>query len=149
MKPFIHARSSAKRHGGKPEDYMAIHDFMDSSKSAVADVRHRCVLHSAFGVYLAERAFGTTIVNSDGREVSVRDIAEDHVIEDLGFIPSLDKWLGAMEIQEWMGGPSRKVRTFAFDADDTAATEPTTLADVFNQIPFQGAPLPPSAMFVD
>lgn len=147
MKPFIHARASAKRHGGKPEDYMAIHDFMDSSKSAVADVRHRCILHSAFGVYIAERVFGNTIVNSDGREVSVRDIAEDHVIEDLGYIPSLDKWLSAMEIQEWMGGPSRKVRTFAFD--DATDAETTEVPELFNQHPFIGSPFPPSAMFVD
>lgn len=111
MKPHIHAKNSVKKYGGKPEDYMPIHDAIDSSKSSHASVKHRAVLHSAFGIYLIERIFGATLVNSDGKTVSVRDVAEDHVIEDLGKIPSLDEWLGAMTIQPWMGGPSRK-KTF-------------------------------------
>ena len=65
MKPWIHAKSSAKKFGGEPEDYLPIHDFMDSSKSAHADVRHRCVLHSAFGIYIVEKVFGTNIKNSN------------------------------------------------------------------------------------
>ena len=32
----------------------------------------------------------------DGREVFVRDIAEQHVLEDLGHIPSLSDWLREM-----------------------------------------------------
>lgn len=115
MKPFLHARSSARRWGGKPEDYLAVHDFMDSSKSAHASVKHRAVLHSAFGIYLAERVFGHNLTNSSGREVSVRDLAEQHVLEDLGTIPSLDRWLDAMELQPWMGGPSRKKRTVSLE----------------------------------
>ncbi len=106
MKPLIHAKSSAAKHGGKPEDYLPIHDFMDSTKSALPDVRHRAVLHSSFGIFIVERVFGTFITNSDGREISVRDIAEDHVIEDLGFIPTLEKWFEGMEIQEWMIRPA-------------------------------------------
>lgn len=111
MKPHIHAKNSVKKYGGKPEDYMSIHDTIDSSKSSHATVKHRAVLHSAFGIYLIERIFGATFVNSDGKTVSVRDVAEDHVIEDLGMIPSLDKWLDAMPIESWMGGPSKK-KTF-------------------------------------
>ena len=38
-KPWIHAVSSAKRFGGVPDDYLAIHEFMDSSKSTIADMR--------------------------------------------------------------------------------------------------------------
>ena len=34
MKPFIHARSSAAKFGGKPEDYLPVHDLMASSKAA-------------------------------------------------------------------------------------------------------------------
>ena len=111
MKPHIHAKNSVKKYGGKWEDYMPIHDAIDSSKSAHATVKHRAVLHSAFGIYLIERIFGATIVNSDGKTVSVRDVAEDHVLEDLGTIPSLDAWLKAMPIETWMGGPSKK-KTF-------------------------------------
>jgi len=42
-KPFIHAESSVKRWGGKPEDYIEIHNLMDSSKGAIADHRHRAL----------------------------------------------------------------------------------------------------------
>ena len=115
MKPYLHAKSSVRKWGGKVEDYLPLHDFMDSSKSAHASVKHRAVLHSAFGIFLAERVFGHNLVNSEGREVSVRDLAEQHVIEDLGTIPSLDDWLDAMELQTWMGGPSREKRVIRLE----------------------------------
>ena len=107
-KPLIHARSSAKRFGGKPEDYLAIHERIDSTKMAHAEVTHRCVFHSAFGIYIIEELFGRTITNSDGKDVFVRDIAEQHVLEDLGFIPSLSDWLKEMPCKPWMAG-QRKV----------------------------------------
>ena len=110
MKPHIHAKNSANKYGGKPEDYQAIHDQIDVSKSAHASVKHRVVFHSAFGIYIVERIFGALITNSDGARVSVRDVAEDHVLEDLGTIPSLDDWLDNMTLQAWMGGPSRRHR---------------------------------------
>ena len=84
---------------------------MDSSKAALPDVRHRAILHSSFGCYVVEQAFGRTRLNSAGKEYSTRDIAEDHCIEDLGFIPTVDQWFKTMDIQPWMGGPaSRKER---------------------------------------
>ena len=110
MKPMLHAKSSAKKYGGKPEDYLAIHDMMDCSKATIADVRHRAVFHSAFGFFIIEQIFGHTMKNSDGREFSVRDVAEDHILEDLGFIPTVEKWLANTPIENWMGGPSRKTR---------------------------------------
>ena len=109
MKPYIHAKSSCKKYGGHPEDYLDIHQFIDSTKASVPDVRHRAILHSSFGCFLVEQIFGVIRVNSIGKEYSPRDIAEDHCIEDLGFIPSLDKWLGNMTIQSWMGGPCNKL----------------------------------------
>ena len=103
-KALIHARSSARRWGGKPEDYLAIHEKMDSTKSAHAEVTHRCVFHSAFGIYIIEDIFGRTLTNSDGKEVFVRDVAEQHVLEDLGCIPSLSDWLHEMPARPWMAG---------------------------------------------
>jgi hypothetical protein len=108
MKPFQHAKSSARKHGGVPEDYQALHDFFDSTKASVPDIRHRAILHSSFGIFLLERVFGTTITNSEGRRVVVRDIGEEHVIEDLGFIPTLNRWLRNMPIETWMSGARRK-----------------------------------------
>lgn len=104
MKPFLHSRIHAKKYGGVPEDYSDIDDFIDSTKQAVPDVRHRAILHSAFGCFLVERVFGRTRVNSAGKEYSTRDIAEDHIMQDLGFIPTLEKYLNNMEIQPWMSG---------------------------------------------
>lgn len=111
MKPYIHALISAKKFKGKPEDYQAIHDFIDSSKACMPDIRHRAILHSAFGCFLVEKIFGTTLTNSDGKVVSVRDIAEEHIKEDLGFIPTMEHWLKNMPIEGWMSGTmKRKVK---------------------------------------
>jgi hypothetical protein len=108
MKPLIHSKNSAKIYGGVWQDYLPIHDFMDSSKSAHPTMAHRAIFHSAFGIYIVEKIFGTAITNSDGKLVSVRDIAESHVLEDLGFIPSLDNWLESIQLQDWMLGSNRK-----------------------------------------
>lgn len=108
-KPIIHARSSAKKWGGVPEDYLVVHELMDSSKSAHASVAHRSVFHTAFGCYLVEKIVGMMITNSDHREVCVRDIAEQHCIEDMGFIPSLSHFLDHMDMQPWMAGTAKAV----------------------------------------
>ncbi len=113
-KPWIHALSSVRCWGGVPEDYIAIHEKMDSTKMAHAEVTHRCVFHSAFGIYLIEELFGRMLTNSAGREVQVRDIAEQHVLEDLGFIPSLSDWLKEMPAQPWMAG-MRKMKVEMVD----------------------------------
>lgn len=103
-KPTIHAASSAKQYGGKAEDYLKIHDWFDQTKGHLGDNRHRAILHSSFGIFLCEQVFGHTITNSDGREVSVRAIGEQHCIEDLGFIPSVADYLCEMTCRDWMCG---------------------------------------------
>lgn len=118
MKPWIHAKNSARKHGGMPEDYHDIHNFIDSSKVAIPDVRHRAVLHNAFGCFLVEKIFGVTRVNSEGKTYSPRDIAEEHVQEDLGFIPTLEKCFEKMELVQWLGGPTRKKRKIKFTTED-------------------------------
>lgn len=108
MKPYLHALNSARRHGGQPADYLPIHDFLDSSKAATADGRHRAALHHAFGCFVVERVFGVTAVNSDGRTYSPRDVAEEHILEDLGFIPSLEQWVRNIAPSGWMYGNGRR-----------------------------------------
>lgn len=103
-KAYRHAQSSARRFGGAVEDYLPIHDKMDDAKSAHAEVSHRVVFHSAYGIYLIESLFGATLTNADGKTVCVRDVAEQHVLEDLGFIPSLSKWLEHLTVEPWMMG---------------------------------------------
>jgi hypothetical protein len=108
MNSYYHAKISAKKHGGVPEDYQALHDFIDSSKSSLADVRHRALLHNSWGVFLCERLFGTAIVNTQGKTVPVRLLAEEHIQDDLGFIPTVEHWLAEMPVQIWMGGTGKK-----------------------------------------
>lgn len=107
MKPWNHAKSSAKKYGGKPEDYIELHNFFDQTKAAMPDMRHRAVLHNAMGIFLLEKCFGVIITNSDGKQVSVRDVGEDHVKEDMGFIPSLEDWLQDLPQEAWHGGINR------------------------------------------
>jgi hypothetical protein len=102
MHPYHHALSSAKKFGGKPEDYLAIHHWFDESKQFFANFRHRALRHHAQGIYECERVFGTTIINSDGRVLPTRYIGEQHVNEDIGFIPSLQDWLSGIEALPWM-----------------------------------------------
>ncbi len=107
MNSFLHAKAAAKRWGGSPDDYIAIHEFIDGSKKAFGDVRHRAMLHNTFGIWLVQEVFGRAI-KINGKDVPVREIAEQHVLEDLGFIPTVGNWLEQMEIQPWMGGRQTK-----------------------------------------
>lgn len=110
MKPYIHAKLSVKRYGGDFEDYMSIHNFLDSSKAHVPDMRHRSMLHHSFGIYIAEMTLGDVFVNSQGVSVSTRDIAEEHIIEDMGKIPTVQDYLDGMPYYGWLGGtPNNKV----------------------------------------
>jgi len=115
LKPYIHAKNSTNKYGGTIEDYLPIHNFLDSSKAHVADMRHRAILHSSFGCYIAEQIFGVCIKNKDGAMVSVRDVCEDHIIEDMGTIPAVKDYLEQMPFYDWLGGPRRDKRTFSLN----------------------------------
>lgn len=160
-KPWIHAVSSAKRFGGIPEDYIAIHDLLDSSKAAFPDNRHRALTHNSWFIFVVEKVFGHTlsITCPGGRgtagcpvvsktdfecficrgsgllknKVSVRDVCEQHILEDFGgkYIPTPQDYLEHMDFQPWLnngigGAPSShkklvregghsKVRVINFD----------------------------------
>src|SRR3546814_1495091 len=67
------------------------------------------------------RFFGATITASTGRVVPVRLIGEQHVREDLGFIPSFADWVRCIRPEPWMGRAQpihRSVDPFAITADD-------------------------------
>jgi hypothetical protein len=102
--PLRHAESSARKFGGKAEDYLSIHNWFDESKAFLPDFRHRALRHHAEGIFLAEKLFGVAIVNSDGGQVPVRYLGEQHVREDLGRIPTAQDWLLQIEPARWMYG---------------------------------------------
>lgn len=76
-------------------------------------MRHRAILHNAFGCFLVEEWFGHTITLSTGRLVSTRDIAEAHILEDLGFIPTISDYLNGMEFFDWLGGKKKEKEKIA------------------------------------
>src|ERR1700688_4601809 len=102
--PLKHAESSARKFGGKADDYFPIHNWFDESKAFLADFRHRALRHHAEGIFLAEKLFGVAIVNSDGNQVPVRYVGELHVREDLGRIPTAADWISQIKPQRWMYG---------------------------------------------
>ena len=52
---------------------------------------------------MAEKFFGPTLTISTGRLVPVRLIAEQHIVEDLGFVPSFADWVRCIRPEPWMG----------------------------------------------
>jgi hypothetical protein len=101
--PYHHSVSSSKKWGGTPEDYQKIHDWFDESKMMMADFRHRALRHHAEGIFMCERIFGHTITLSNGKKIPTRWVGEQHVAEDLGFIPSMQDWLKHIMPEPWMG----------------------------------------------
>lgn len=102
MKPYVHAESSVKKYKGKISDYLPIHQWFDETKAHYPTNVHRALRHHSMGIFECERVFGTTITNSDGLIVCTRDLGEQHVLEDLGFIPTVSDYLNHLEHQDWM-----------------------------------------------
>ena len=100
--PYHHAESSVIKWGGDVKDYVAIHSWFDESKAHMADFRHRALRHHTEGIFMCESIFGITIVNSQGRKVPVRFIGEQHVNEDLGWIPTMKDWFKHIQPESWM-----------------------------------------------
>lgn len=102
-----HAKSAANKWGGEWELYLPVEEWIDSSKKIIGDIRHRAIYHHTLGVWLAQEVFGRVLeVKRDGGivEVPVRLIAERHIEEDLGWIPSPADYLNGMPMQAWMSG---------------------------------------------
>lgn len=112
MNSWNHAQSAARKWGGEPEDYLPIEEYIDSSKQIIGDVRHRAIYHHTLGVWLVQQKFGPTIsvTKTSGKVVQVptRLIAERHIIEDLGWIPSPADYLKNTPVETWMSGSQRK-----------------------------------------
>lgn len=110
--------------GGKWQEYVDIHDLMDSSKKAFGDNRHRALTHNAWFVgEIIEKVFGHTRLNSDGKVYCTRDVAEQHCAEDFkGFIPTACDFLQSMDAEPWMNNgagtpPSRRKFNGKSDTD--------------------------------
>lgn len=99
--PVHHSMSSARKFGGKWQDYYPLHSWFDETKNSFADARHRAMRHHAEGIAMAIEKFGpafTVEVNGKPRDIPTRLLAEQHVIEDMGFIPTMAWWLQHMQL---------------------------------------------------
>lgn len=101
---LIHSRSSVKRWGGKVEDYLPIHELIDSPKATMNNNSARVLTHNTWFAYtIIPKIFGYNIVNSDGKSVDTVDIAMLHIAEDfkMKFVPTPQDYLKHIEVQPW------------------------------------------------
>ena len=117
--PLIHARSSVKRWGGKPEDYIGIHELLDSPKATMNNNTSRMLTHNTWFAYtIIPKIFGYNITNSEGKSVDTVDIAMLHISEDFRhkFIPTPQDYLKHMKVEAWMNNGVK-------DINNPAATQ--------------------------
>ena len=92
--PYHHALSSVKKWGGTVDDFIAVHAWFSIRA-------RRSLLTSGTGRFATmprasswpRRSFGPTLTLSTGRVIPTRWVGEQHVKEDLGFIPSFSDWV--------------------------------------------------------
>jgi len=104
MTPWHHAISSAKKFGGKPTDYIEIHNWFDETKQHTGDWTHRALRHHSQGIQRALSKFGHAIMNSENEIIPTKLISEQHVMEDCGYIPTVQDWLKPLikNPEDWM-----------------------------------------------
>lgn len=104
--PLLHSKSSARKFGGKPEEYILYHEWLDATKAWVGHSVHRMFRHHSEGIFEMEKIFGSSFTNSDNKIVYIRYIGEQHVREDCnGYIPSAKEWIDGIKAStrpEWM-----------------------------------------------
>lgn len=103
--PLIHSKSSVRRWGGKVEDYLPLHELIDSPKVTMNNNSVRLLTHNTwFAYHIMPKIFGYNITNSDGKSVDVVDIAMLHIAEDFRFkgIPTPQDYLQHLQVQPWM-----------------------------------------------
>jgi hypothetical protein len=104
MTPWKHAQSTAQKWGGTPDDYIHIHEWFDETKQYTGDWTHRALRHHSAGIQWCIDKFGHVVINSSRQQIPTKLIAEQHVMEDSGFIPTPQDYLSplAMHPEKWM-----------------------------------------------
>lgn len=65
------------------------------------------MFHHTLGIWICQEIFGRTI-RIGKNDIPVRLIAERHILEDLGWLPSPADYIKAgMELAPWMSGSQR------------------------------------------
>lgn len=103
--PLIHSKSSVKRWGGVVEDYIAIHELIDSPKATMNNNASRVLTHNTWFAYtIIPKVFGYNITNSNGKSVDTIDIAMLHILEDfrMKFVPTAQDFLKHLKLPDWI-----------------------------------------------
>ncbi len=99
MDPQRHANLSARRRGGSPDDYYALHAFFDTTKELCSDNRHR-LLHNLWGIRrVVIPLFGAELTIAGGASIATKDVCEvDHVLADFSgkYLPTLSDFVCAI-----------------------------------------------------
>ena len=112
--PLIHSKSSVKRWGGKVEDYLPLHEVIDSPKATMNNNSARALTHNTWFAYtIMPKIFGYNITNSDGKSVDVVDIAMLHIAEDfrMKFVPTAQDYLQHLQVQAWFNNGVKELDT--------------------------------------
>ena len=117
---YYHAASSANAFGGVAEDYIEIHEWFDRSRGGTSSILHRFLAHHTQGIKDAVAHFGSTITISTGRKVPVSLIGEQHITEDLGFVPTLDDYIGMMTCPRWASKKAKLLHRKLHERVDTS-----------------------------
>ena len=132
MNAILHSKISVSRRKGKIEDYLAIHDFIDSTKELCSDNRHR-ILHTLWGIKrVVLPVFGRTIINSSNKEINVKDLCEqDHILPDYQnrFIPTLNDFVNALE---FIPNLENKIKLFQNEYDKDEELKELILSPLSN-----------------
>ena len=130
--PYHHALSSAKKFGGHWEDYIELHSWLDGSKAHHGDFRHLALRHHTLGIFEAEKIFGVVMTvgeyTENKRAILTRLVAEQHVIEACGYLPSVSDWLKHLQPQAWMNRPRKLSKEFGFLTQMCARFSPSRSA---------------------
>lgn len=95
--PAVYAAAHQRHFGGPLAPYLAVHTLLDSTRAHLADRRHQRLLHNTWGIELVVELLGARCGGA-----STREIAQLHVLDDCGRIPSVDECLAGIAFAPWM-----------------------------------------------
>lgn len=78
--PEAKIKASAQKFGWTEEEVQAIKGLIDEARSNDS----------------------TFVTNSDGKRIQIRDIAEQHIVEDMGCIPTVEDCIHLLPLHGWL-----------------------------------------------
>ncbi|EXL04892.1 DUF6915 family protein [Aquamicrobium defluvii] len=96
------ANASAARFGGDSSAYLELHAWFMETRNWSDGPEHLVFRHHAFGIFEAEARFGPVIALDNGKAVPTRVVAERHVQQVLGRVPSATDFLRRIKGERWM-----------------------------------------------